>query len=359
MTRNAARFITPLTFEALAGNRVVCDMWDRGTDPMDHITLGQESDLIIVAPATASILSKMSVGAADDFLSTMLLASTAPILLCPSMNTRMYLHPAVQQNIRLLKERGCSILDPDEGELACKAVGPGRLPDPENIVLHARLMLGDKDLSGLKILVTAGATREPIDPVRYITNRSSGKMGYALARTARRRGADVVLVSGPGSEKPPQGVSLVRVSTAEEMRQAVLSCYDSCRVVIKAAAVSDYRPREAAARKIKKGVGPKLLELVENPDILGELGRLKKGSDCILVGFAAETNDLLANAEDKLRKKNLDMIVANDVSRTDAGFETDTNQVKLLYRDGRIEDLPLMTKDELADRILDRVKALL
>jgi phosphopantothenoylcysteine decarboxylase/phosphopantothenate--cysteine ligase len=358
MTTNATRFIAPLTFEALSGNKVVWDMWKPDSVPMDHITWGQNADLILIAPATANFISKMANGIGDDFLSTMILAATAKILVCPSMNTQMFLNPAVQKNIRELKERGYFLMEPSEGELACGTEGPGRLPEPVDILEQARILLSDQDLSGLRILVTAGPTVEPIDPVRYITNRSSGKMGYALAGAARRRGAEVMLVSGPTDLKPPVDVTFRQVKTTEEMKRAVLDGSEQYDVIIKAAAVSDYRPREKSAQKIKKQNEIQSIELVRNPDILAELGNKRGNSRCILVGFAAETEDLLANATEKLRRKNLDMIVANDVSREDAGFESDTNLVKVIYRDGEMEEFPLMAKEEVADQLLERIKEL-
>jgi len=358
MTRHATKFITPLTLETLSGNRVVADMWDSETHPLDHITWGQDSDLIIIAPATANFIGKMAHGIGDDFLSTLVIAATARVLVCPSMNTQMYLSQAVQENLQVLKARGCAVMEPGSGELACHTEGQGRLPEPEDILEEARMLLSRQDLSGLRILVTAGATLEPLDPVRYMSNRSSGKMGYALARAARRRGAKVSLVSGPTALKPPRDVALSRVKTAEEMRQAVLSECRQVDVIIKAAAVLDWRPKETAEQKIKKGRGVQTLELVENPDILAELGCSRGNNRCLLVGFAAETQDLIMNAQEKLKKKNLDLIVVNDVSREDAGFEADTNAVKIVYRDGRMEELPLMTKEEVADQLLDRIKIL-
>lgn len=358
MTLNATRFITPLTCEALSGNRVIWDMWGQEMTAIDHISWGQDSDLIIIAPATANFIAKMAHGIGDDFLSTMVLAATAKILLCPSMNSQMFMNPLVKDNIELLKEKGIVVMEPEEGQLACSTEGPGRLPEPEDILERARMLLSNQDLSGLNILVTAGPTVEPIDTVRHITNRSTGKMGYALARAARLRGASVILVSGPTTLTPPPGVTFSQIKTAEEMREAVLENQLDCDVIIKAAAVSDYRPRATTSHKIKKGDDPLTLELVKNPDILAQLGSAKKDSPCILVGFAAETEDLIANAKEKLRTKNLDMIVANDVSRDDAGFEADTNIIKIFFRDGHIEDLPLMTKDQVANLILDRIKAL-
>ncbi|MBW1934589.1 MAG: bifunctional phosphopantothenoylcysteine decarboxylase/phosphopantothenate--cysteine ligase CoaBC [Deltaproteobacteria bacterium] len=358
MTAHATKFVTPLTFEVLSENRVVWDMWDGQESPMSHITMSQEADLIIIAPATANFIGKIAHGIADDFLSTSIVAATGKMLVCPSMNSRMLSNPAVQENITLLRKRGYTVMAPQEGELACGERGVGRLPEPEQILEQARILLSEHDLSGMKVLVTAGATVEPIDPVRYITNRSSGKMGYALARAAALRGAEVMLVSGPTSLNPPRNVKVFRVKTAAEMRDAVLGHHAECDVVIKAAAVLDYKPRRQSKTKIKKLEEIQSLELVRNPDILAELGRRRSGKRSLLVGFAAETHDLMSNAREKLRKKNLDMIIANDVSREDAGFESDTNAVKIIHRDGRVEELPLMTKEDLADRILDRVKKL-
>ena len=355
MTANATKFITPLTFEAISGNRVVWEMFDHETDPMAHITWGQDTDLIIIAPATANFIAKMAQGIGDDFLSTMVLAATAKILICPSMNTQMFLNPAVRENVRLLKERGLSVMEPAEGELACGTEGPGRLPEPEDIAEEALILLSQKDLSKLAILVTAGPTEEPLDPVRYFTNRSSGKMGYAIANAAKHRGAQVTLVSGPASLKVPAGVTFRSIRTTEEMRQAVFEHCQQCDVIIKAAAPLDYRPKIEADHKIKKVEEVESLEMVRTPDILAELGNSKGDSRFILVGFAAETEDLLVNASEKLEKKNLDMIIANDVSREDAGFKSDTNLVKIIHRDGHVEDLPLMTKEEVADQILDRI----
>jgi phosphopantothenoylcysteine decarboxylase/phosphopantothenate--cysteine ligase len=358
MTANATRFVTPLTLEALSENRVIWDMWGQEGTVMDHISWGQDADLIVIAPATANFIAKMAHGIGDDFLSTLCLAATAQMLVCPSMNTQMYMNPTVKENIRLLGERGVTTMAPGEGPLACGTEGPGRLPEPEEIVERVRMLLSKQDLSGLKILVTAGPTIEPIDPVRYISNRSSGKMGYAVARAARRRGASVILVSGPTGLKPPLGVNFLAVKTAEEMMRTVLENQPLCDIIIKAAAVSDYRPRHFEAQKIKKQATSMSLELVPNPDILAKLGDTKKEFPAILVGFAAETQDLLANAKEKLMAKNLDMIVANDVSREDAGFEADTNRVKMIFGDGTVEDSPLMTKEEVADLVLDRVRTL-
>jgi phosphopantothenoylcysteine decarboxylase/phosphopantothenate--cysteine ligase len=359
MTRNAGQFVTPLTFEALSRNRVVWDMFEKETAPLDHIIWGQEADLVIIAPATANFIGKMANGIADDFLSTMMIASTARVLICPSMNDRMFAHPAVQENIRRLADRGVIVMEPSEGELACNAEGKGRLPDPNEIAEQAHILLTSQDLSGLKIVVTSGPTIEPIDPVRFISNRSTGRMGYAVARAAARRGADVVLVSGPTALPSPVGVTLYRVHTAMDMHEVIMNHREGADAIIKAAAVSDYRPRERAMQKIKKGADTMTLDLEKTPDILAELGHHPGPFNPILVGFAAETEDLLAHAKEKLEKKNVDMIVANDVSREDAGFATETNLVKILYRDGTQEDLPLMTKDNVAHHLLDRIKILL
>ena len=358
MTANATRFVTPTTFEALSGRKVICDMWRQEGPEIEHISWGQDSDLIIIAPATANFIAKMANGIGDDFLSTMLLAATAKILVCPSMNTQMFMNPAVQDNLTRLKKMGIEVMDPDAGQLACRTEGPGRLPEPGNIFELAEMLVSPQDLSGLKILVSAGATVEPIDPVRFISNRSTGKMGYALGRAARQRGATVTLVSGPTALTPPLGVDFCQIKTAEEMKQAIFDNRSGCDIIIKAAAVADYRPCETAQQKIKKGDDSLTLELTKNTDILAELGRDKSESACVLVGFAAETEDLLSHAKEKLTAKNLDMIVANDVSRDDAGFETDTNIVKMIYRDGTIEDSNLMSKEDVAHLILDRAKAL-
>ena len=356
MTENAARFVGPLTFAALSGNRVIGEMFHHDTSPMDHISWGQESELIIIAPATANFIGKMAHGIGDDFLSTMVMASTAKILVCPAMNSQMYASPAVQANIKLLKERGYAVMAPGEGHLACGYEGPGRLPEPEDILEEAVCLIHDKDLGGIRILITAGPTVEPIDPVRYMTNRSSGKMGFALARVASRRGAEVTLVSGPTHLRPVPCVTFCPVATTEEMKKEVLGRSRQMDVIIKAAAVLDYRPRQRAQHKIKKQDGMVQVTLEPTTDILAELGAMREKARWVLVGFAAETDDLLKNAKDKLVRKNLDMIVANDVSRQDAGFDSETNQVKIIHRDGRVEDLPLMGKEEVAEHILDRVR---
>ena len=355
MTKNATHFVTPFTLEVLSGNKVIWDMFSQEKE-MEHIVWAQDSDLILVAPATANILGKLAHGIADDFLTTMILASTSKVMICPAMNTQMFLNPVVQKNLEDLKNRGFIILEPAYGKLACGTTGAGRLPELDVIFEEIEDVLSEKDLSGIRILVTAGPTREPIDPVRFISNRSSGKMGYAIAKMAKRRGADVVLVSGPTNLKPPSGrnVEVCWVETAEQMRKVVLQKWQDCDVVIKAAAVADYSPETQSSSKIKKKEFDLVLKLRRNPDILEELGRKKE--DKIIVGFAAETEELIKNAQEKLRKKNLDMIVANDVSKRDSGFEVDTNRAILIKKDGTMEKTGLLKKEELANLILDRVK---
>ena len=356
MTANATWFVAPLTFETLSGNRVIEDMFSQDGTSIDHVSLGQESDLIVIAPATANILAKIAHGIGDDFLSTLVLAATAKILVCPAMDKEMYSNSIVQANILSLRERGFMVMEPEEGMLATGAIGLGRFPDPSTIMEEIRRILSDHDLEGLKALITAGPTIEWIDPVRIVTNRSTGKMGYALARAAWRRGAEVTLVTGPTHLDPPQGIGVIMVKTAEEMREAVLHNYRDKDMVIKAAAISDYKPLRKAHEKEKKKATPITVEMTPTPDILAELGKDKGG--ITLVGFAAETTDHVANAMDKIRKKNLDLIVVNDVSREDRGFAADSNEVRMIDREGNEEVVPLMSKDDVADRILDRVKRL-
>jgi phosphopantothenoylcysteine decarboxylase / phosphopantothenate---cysteine ligase len=356
MTKNATWFIAPLTLETLSKNKVITDMFEGSSDPLAHITWGQESDLVIIAPATANFIAKAANGIADDFLSTMIVAATAPILICPAMNCEMYANAITQENLKKLADRGCIIMKPGEGELACNTEGPGRLPDPIDIAEQAYCILETRHLEGLKIMVTAGPTIEPIDPVRYITNRSSGKMGYAIARKATMQGADVTLISGPTNIKPPLGVNFIRINTAEEMKNAVFTHREEMDVIIKAAAVADYRPAVSADQKIKKTEKDISIYLIQNPDILSELGMSKSKPCQILIGFAAETENILTNAKDKLTRKNLDMIVVNDVTAKDAGFDVDTNRVIFIFKDGTVNELPLLTKDEVADELLDRVR---
>ena len=359
MTEAACHFVGPLTFQTLSRNPVMRDEDAfRSSDPhMKHIWMAEIGDLVLVAPATADIIGKYAHGIADDLLSTFLLTTTAPVMLAPAMETNMYMHPIVQANLARLKALGVEIIEAEHGVLASGKVGYGRLAEPEHIVKRAmerlKVAVIPQDLIGRTVLVTAGPTQEPIDTVRFISNPSSGKMGYAIAQAARERGAEVILVSGPTNLTPPSGVKLSRVKTATQMHDAVLHEYEQVDVVIKAAAVSDYRPKQFIPYKVKKTEGVQLVELVRNPDILAELGR-RKGKR-VLVGFAAETEDLLANAQRKVGAKHLDMIIANDVSEEGIGFRSDENKVMILYEDGRIEDLPQMPKPKLAHEILVRV----
>lgn len=354
MTRSAQEFVTPLTFSTLSGYPVHTDLFAPSADgTVRHIELANCPDLILIVPATANIIGKVACGIADDLLSTTIMAATAPVLFCPAMNVNMYRNQVVQRNMANLKELGYHFVEPGTGRLACGTEGRGRLAEPEEILVSIEDLLNGKDLRGLTVLVTAGPTAEPLDPVRYLTNRSSGKMGYALARAAARRGARVILVSGPTALKPPSGVEFISIETARQMYDAVTERYDRVDVVIKAAAVADYRPRKAAGEKIKKTGATLTVELERNPDILAELGRLKKHQT--LIGFAAETNDLEKHACLKAEKKNLDFLVANDVTLPGAGFDSDTNIVKLVYPDGAVVPLPKLDKLVLAHRILDEM----
>jgi phosphopantothenoylcysteine decarboxylase/phosphopantothenate--cysteine ligase len=358
MTPAAVEFITPLTFQTLTGNPVYKNMFDGNVGAaIPHIDLLDQVELLVVAPATANTIGKMASGLADNLLTTLYLAATCPTVIVPSMNVNMYGHRAVQENVRILKEQECHILDPDSGELACGVYGRGRMPEPVDILAFCRSVLVEKDFQGVKAIVTAGPTREHLDPVRFLTNPSTGLMGYTLARALHERGAEVVLVSGPTYLDPPMGVKTVSVTTAEEMRNAVLGYYNSADLVIKAAAVSDYRPAEIEEQKVKKDRGSMKLDMVLNRDILLELGR-NKGSRT-LVGFAAETEHTIEHAHEKLIKKNLDMIIANDLSDPGAGFAVKTNRVSIIDREGSVEVLPLMEKEELSHLILDRVAGLL
>lgn len=355
MTPSACEFITPLTFEVLTGNPVHRELFRTDSEGgVLHIDLAQRADLLVIAPATANIIGKAASGLADDLVSTLVLAASCPVLFCPAMNVVMYDNPMVQRNMISLKGYGCHFVDPGEGRLACGTVGKGRLAEPEIIIHSITKLLTPQDLAGLTVLVTAGPSREPLDPVRYLSNRSSGKMGYALARAAALRGAGVILISGPTALTPPPGVEFVSVETAGQMYDAVLNYHPGADVVIKAAAVADYRPVDTSNKKIKKQGRELSLELTENPDILAELGRRKEGKK-LLVGFAAETNDVRKYALDKLHRKNLDLLVANDVTIPGAGFDCDTNMVRLYDKRGKEETLPLMDKNKVAHRILDWV----
>jgi len=354
LTRNAERFITPLTLRSLSGQRVLTDRWEEDLEAtVRHIELTREIDAFVVAPATANVIAKFAHGIADDFLSTFFVSVTAPTVVAPAMNTRMWLNAVTQDNVAALRARGVRVVEPGRGWLAEREEGWGRLAEPEEIV-EAVLAAARRarSLADRTVLVTAGPTREPLDPVRYLSNRSSGKMGYAIAEAAARRGARVLLVSGPVRLAPPFGVEVVRVETAREMLEAVRRVGEDAEIVFMAAAVADYAP-VAAPSKIKKSGGSLTLTLEEGPDILAELGRSKR--DRLLVGFAAETEELLANAQGKLERKNVDFIVANDVSRADIGFDADHNAVTILGRDGSRSELPRASKTEIAEAILDRV----
>jgi phosphopantothenoylcysteine decarboxylase / phosphopantothenate---cysteine ligase len=357
LTRSAQEFITPLTFAALTGRKVITELFSsdspEGTlsSAVEHIGVAQENDVLVVAPATANILARFANGIADDFLSTLYLAFTGTVVLAPAMNDNMWRHPATQANLAALRARGHVIVEPDEGFLACGTVGPGRLADPEKI---AAAVVSSGDLNGETILITAGPTQEPIDPVRYLSNRSSGKMGYALAEAASARGAKVILVSGPVSLPCPPGVERTMVRTAQEMRDAVFANLEEAGIVIKCAAVADFRVANVSGNKIKKTAARVSLELDPTPDILAELGR-KKG-DRLLIGFAAETENLRTEAKRKMEAKNCDMLVANLVGDgKESGFESDSNEVLLALRSGEMIELPRASKREIADQILDRI----
>ena len=359
MTQNACRCVAPLTFETLSGHPVAVDTFDRPqTWEVEHIALAKRADLFLIAPATANIMGKMACGIADDMLSTTVMATRAPVLVAPAMNTGMWENAAVQQNVKTLRARGVEIVAPVSGHLACGDSGAGKLEDVAVIAERAcELLFAKKDMEGLRVMVTAGPSREALDPVRYISNRSSGKMGYAIAQAAQKRGAEVTLLSGPAAIEAPQGVKLVPFTTTQELLDRASELAQEQDLLIQAAAPADYRAKEIAPQKIKKQGGePMTFTLVENPDVAATLGKAKRSGQ-VFVGFAAETNDVLAHARDKLARKNLDMIVANDVTRPGAGFDVDTNIVTLITKDGQ-EALPMMSKAEVAQRILDRALAL-
>jgi phosphopantothenoylcysteine decarboxylase/phosphopantothenate--cysteine ligase len=361
MTRAARRFVGELTFEAITTRRVLTNQFEPGANSeIEHISLASSLDLLLVAPATANIIGKFANGIADDFLTSLYLATKAPVLLAPAMNTNMLEHDAVQRNLDTLARRGTYFVEPGSGYLACGWIGKGRLAEPADIVQAAeRLLAPSGPLRGKVVIVTAGPTREPLDPVRFIGNRSSGRMGYALAAAARARGANVVLVSGPTGLTPPAGVEVLRVMTASEMRDAVTGRAAQADVVIMAAAVADYAPAAQAPQKIHKEQAPVTLTLVRTPDILAELGAQRAGKDRpVLVGFAADTEDVVASARRKQRDKHVDLVVANDVSRGDAGFEVDTNEVTLVTSGGE-ETLPLQSKSAIAAQIIERVEQFL
>ena len=360
MTRNATEFVSPRTFQEITGNAVSVEMFgDAANFHVAHVALANFADLILIAPATANFLAKMAHGIADDLLTTTILAFDGKILVAPAMNTKMYENLATQANLSVLKARGVKILEPNSGNLACGTSGKGRLPEPEEICAEIEKILAEEQiLAGKKIIVTAGGTLEAIDPVRYIGNRSSGRMGCEIAKFAVESGADVVLISGKAEIEPPNGLkSFFKVESALEMREKVLNEFETADCVIMSAAVADYRVKSPAAQKIKKSAENLTLELVKNPDILRELGNLKKNQ--VLVGFAAETQNILDYARKKLVEKNLDFIVANDVTAQGAGFGVSTNIASIIWRDGEIETFPLMSKAELAEKIVLRVEKLL
>lgn len=358
MTEHACEFVQPLTLEVLSGNRVVTDMFNRDFPwEVEHISLAKAADVFAVVPATANILGKYAHGIADDMLSTTLLATRAPVLFAPAMNTNMYEHPAVQENIAALKQRGCLFVEPASGHLACGDTGKGKLADVETIEQAILDALTEKDMEGMHVTVTAGPTREAMDPVRFLSNHSTGKMGYAIARSAKMRGAQVTLITGPVSLAPLDGVRMVPITSACEMREAVMEALPQSDLVIKAAAVGDYRPAQFQDDKIKKHDDDMSVSLVRNPDILAEIGENRR-DDQVICGFSMETRDLLENSTKKLKKKNCDVIVANNLKVKGAGFAGDTNVVTLLYRDGTVEPLELMEKDSVADILLERLVAL-
>lgn len=358
MTKRACEFVQPLTFRALSGSHVIVDDYaPDNPDPIAHITFSQTVDLLIVAPATANIIAKFANGIADDFLTSTYLACTAPVLIAPAMNTTMWEHPATQRNLEQLRADGVHFVEPDAGEMACGTIGPGRLSEPERIVRAALEILAPpssaKDLAGERFLITVGATREEIDPVRFISNRSSGKMGFALAEAALKRGAAVTVVVGVTSVDPPAGVRVVKALSAEEMLKAVASEAGHASIFIGAAAIADYRPAQRTEQKIKKSNESITLTLERTPDVLSQVAA-SRANGMLVVGFAAETENVLDNAREKLRSKKLDAIVANDVSRADSGFDTTTNKIAIITKDKEVE-LPLMTKSEAADQILDAI----
>ncbi|MCX7695562.1 MAG: bifunctional phosphopantothenoylcysteine decarboxylase/phosphopantothenate--cysteine ligase CoaBC [Caloramator sp.] len=353
MTQSATEFVAPLSFQSLSQNYVVVDMFeDPKTWEVEHISLAEKADVFVIAPATANVIGKIANGIADDMLTTTVMATKAPVLIAPAMNTNMYENKIVQRNIEFLRSIGYHFVEPESGRLACGAVGKGKLAEPEKIVEYIEMLLyKEKDLTGKNILITAGPTREDIDPVRFITNRSTGKMGYAIARAARDRGANVTLITGPTNINPPSFIDIVNVYSAEDMYRAVSERFDSCDVLVMSAAVADYRPKDRSDIKIKKSDDDLKIELTRNKDILFEIKDRKTHQ--VVIGFAAETNDVLENAQKKIKKKNLDFIVANDVSQKDSGFGTDTNTIKIIDKFGNIKDYPNMSKDDVAHTILD------
>lgn len=360
MTKSATEFVAPLTFQSLSQNYVVSDMFEEPkTWDVEHISLAKKADVFLIAPATANVIGKIACGISDDMLSTTVMATKGKVLIAPAMNTNMYENPIVQRNIDTLKALNYDFIEPESGRLACGDMGKGKLASPENIVeAVVRALTKKQDLKGERIIITAGPTVEAIDPVRYLTNRSTGKMGYAIAKEAIERGAEVTLVSGPTKLEPPKNLKkFIKIESAQEMYEAVLDNLDENQVIIKSAAVADYKPKSYCNKKIKKNDDDLVISLDRNKDIAYEIGKIK--NDKILVGFAAETNDLIENAKNKVKKKNLDFIVANDLTKEGAGFGVDTNIVKIIDKDGIILEYPIMKKEEVANVILDKVKSLL
>jgi len=355
MTKRACEFVQPLTFRALSGHHVVVDDYaPDNPDPIAHITFSQTIDLLIVAPATANMIAKFANGVADDFLSSTYLACTAPVLIAPAMNTTMLEHPATQRNLERLRADGVHFVEPDAGEMACGTIGPGRLSEPDRIVAAAlEILASAKDLTGERVLITVGATREEIDPVRFISNRSSGKMGFALAEAALKRGAEVTVVAGVTTATVPSGIRIVKALSAEEMSQLVASESAGASVFIGAAAIADYRPVQRAEQKIKKSTDSITLTLERTPDVLSQVAA-SRANGMLVIGFAAETENVVENAKEKLRTKKLDAIVANDVTRADSGFDSETNAITIITANGAFE-LPVLSKAEAADRILDAI----
>ncbi|WP_456337984.1 bifunctional phosphopantothenoylcysteine decarboxylase/phosphopantothenate--cysteine ligase CoaBC [Fervidibacter sacchari] len=358
MTVNATKLVTPLTFHALSGNPVVVDLFEPQEHSIQHIALADQADAFVIAPATANIIAKLANGIADDAVTTTALACKAPLIVAPAMETKMWEHPATQRNVQILKERGAIIVEPEEGWLASGKIGKGRLASVDKIIAAIEQAVGGlQDLRGWRVLVTAGATREPIDAVRFISNPSSGKMGVAIAEAAKNRGAEVVLVAGHMEVEPPQGVEVVRVKTAQEMLEVVIRYTDWFDVLISAAAISDFKPKQATEGKIRRSeTGTLILELEPTPDLLATIRQ--KRPDALLVGFAAEVGEPVQGAVEKLKRKGLDLIVANDVTEPGSGFGVDTNKCVFISRDGQIEPLPLLKKSEVAHRLLDKVKTL-
>ncbi|MCI5116642.1 MAG: bifunctional phosphopantothenoylcysteine decarboxylase/phosphopantothenate--cysteine ligase CoaBC [Candidatus Electrothrix sp. LOE1_4_5] len=359
MTEAATRFVTPLTFGALSGHQVYTDMFSTDAEEiMAHITLSGDADAVLIAPATAQTIAQLAQGMADNLLSAAVLASAAPVVVCPAMNSKMLAHPATQRNLAILKELGYLVVEPETGPLACGEVGTGRLAEWDTVREVLQGLFVEQDLAGQQILITAGPTREPLDPARYLSNRSSGKMGYFLARTARRRGAEVTLISGPTNLPAPPGITLVPVQTAAEMAKAVKEHAENASIIVKAAAVADFRPKNVASLKIKKSTAALQLELEPNQDILASLGKGKvQRPDQLLVGFAAESNNHEAEGRRKLEAKQADLIVVNDILGKQTGFDVDTNQVTFITQEGA-EQLALLSKEETANRIWDKVIAL-